>query len=66
MIHNSFRRIALAQGLLPTSAAPVDISGTAHATAWITDPGRRNGPGEQEAGFPPAAIDAPSERQIQV
>ena len=68
MIHNSFRRIALAQGLLPTPAQPSDLSGAARADAINAYTGRVTGWPEQTA-FQRAPIDPPShasEHQIQV
>ena len=68
MIHNNFRRIALAQGLLPIHAEPADISGTIRGTALTTHAGRPSGRAQEAASFqlaiePPSK---PSERQIQV
>lgn len=68
MIHNSFRRIALAQGLLPTRAQPSDLSEAARADAVSAYIGRVTGRPEQ-AAFKRASIDPPShasEHQIQV
>ena len=69
MIHNSFRRIALAQGLLPTRAEPADIAETPPGTALNTCAGRPLRRLQEAASFQLASIDPPSkpsERQIQV
>ena len=69
MIHNSFRRIALAQGLLPIHARPAEISGTIRGTALNTHAGGPSGRAQEAAGFQLASIEPlskPSERQIQV
>ncbi len=69
MIHNSFRRIALAQGLLPTRTEPSDLSEAARVGASNADTRRVAGRQEPAAAFQRASIDPPShasEQQIQV
>ena len=68
MIHNNFRRIALAQGLLPTRTEPSDLAGAARPGA--SDAGTRGVADRQEpAVFRHTPIDPPSrpsERSVQV
>ena len=72
MIHNGFRRIALAQGLLPNHGAHAGHAGfaeTGRETASAAPVRRAAGGDEKDAGFrPPSPGQAiyPPERQIQV
>ena len=70
MIHNSFRRIARAQGLLP---GRVDPRPSSHSPATAAEPGRnaealRARMGGDAGAFPPPSADRrarPPEQQIQ-
>ena len=69
MIHNSFRRIALAQGLLPTHAGRADFAGTHRETAAGAPVRHEAGQSEEALGFRPPSPGRPlhpSGRQIQV
>ena len=69
MIHNSFRRIALAQGLLPPHAGRADFAGTDRETTVGAPAHHEAGQSEAPLGFQPPSPRRPiqpSERQIQV
>ncbi len=69
MIHNGFRRIALAQGLLPNHGGHAGFAETGHETASGAPIRHVAGGDEKDTGFrPPSPGQAiyPPERQIQV